>query len=500
MKVALIYFRENFTPAPPMGLVYLGTVLEKAGYEVMVVDSFPGFNEINIEKVCAFNPDLIGISVLTTGHQIASKYTKILKDRLRGTLLCWGGVHPTSIPFDILASEKAVDFVVVGEGEETILEVCNTLASSTGSRGLSDIKGVIFRDNGEIIDNGKREFVEDLDNLPIPDRGLLRTPRYSWYMSPPGIIRGQFLEGITTIYTSRGCPYNCIFCCSHETAGRKLRQRSVENVLEEIRYLWKDYRIKGLYFNDDTFGLDKDWTDEFCAALRQEKYKLVWGCQTRAHLVDKKFLAALKSAGCVQVDIGCESGSNKVLRNLQKGITVEQILNAFQCAKEVGIDTYATFILGSPGETLGDVKKTEKVAKMINSRVNFLLMVPYPGSKMFEMAKENGWLIDKELHFSENWTNKQSENPVMEINFKSKDLLRMRAKLQNRFFWKNNLKTAFSFAYHPLYILRMIFVLIRYPGTILAALSTAIKERKFSILIETVYQKYNEVLMVSASH
>jgi len=500
MKVALIYFRENFTPAPPMGLVYLGTVLERAGYEVMVVDSFPGFNETNIEKVCAFNPDLIGISVLTTGHQIASKYTKILKDRLRDTLLCWGGVHPTSIPFDILASEKEVDFVVVGEGEETILEVCNTLASSTGGRGLLDIKGVVFRDNGKIIDNGKREFVPDLDSLPIPNRGLLRTPRYSWYMSPPGIIRGQFLEGITTIYTSRGCPYNCIFCCSHETAGRKLRQRSVENVLEEIRYLWKDYSIKGLYFNDDTFGLDKDWTDEFCAALRKEKYKLVWGCQTRAHLVDKKFLSALKSAGCIQVDIGCESGSNKVLRNLQKGVTVEQIINAFQCAKEVGIDTYATFILGSPGETLGDVKKTEKVAKMINSRVNFLLMVPYPGSKMFEMAKENGWLIDKELHFSENWTNKQSENPVMEINFKSKDLLRMRAKLQNQFFWKNNLKIGLSFAYHPLYISRIFFILIRYPGIILAALSTAIKERKFSIFIETVYQKYNEVLMVSASH
>jgi len=499
MKIALIYFRENFTPAPPMGLVYLGTVLEKAGYSVMVVDSYRGFHGSNIEKICAFKPDLIGISVLTTGHQIASKYTKILKERLKNTMLCWGGVHPTSIPFDILEKEEGVDFVVVGEGEETILEVCNNLSSSTGGKGLLDIKGVVFKDNGKIIDNGKREFVSDLDSLPIPNRGLLRMPRYSWYMSPPGIIRGQFLQGITTIYTSRGCPYNCIFCCSHETAGRKLRQRSVENVLEEIRYLRKDYHIKGLYFNDDTFGLDKNWTDEFCAALRKEKYKLVWGCQTRAHLVDKEFLSALKSAGCIQVDIGCESGSNKVLQKLQKGITVEQILNAFQCAKEVGVDTYATFILGSPGETHGDVKKTEKVAKMINSRVNFLLMVPYPGSKMFEMAKENGWLIDKELHFSENWTNKQSENPVMEINFQSKDLLQMRARLQNQFFWKNNFKIALSFVHNPLYTFKILSVFIRYPSIVLKAFSTAINERKFSIFIETVYQKYNEELMISGS-
>jgi radical SAM superfamily enzyme YgiQ (UPF0313 family) len=314
-------------------------------------------------------------------------------------------------------------------------------------------------------------------------------------MSPPGIIRGQFHDGITTFYTSRGCPYSCIFCCSHKTAGRKLRQRSVENVLEEIRYLKREYNIKGLYFNDDTFGLNRGWLRDFCDKVRQEKYRIVWGCQTRANLLDKELLTEMKSAGCIQVDIGCESGSDKILKSLRKGIKVKDILNAFRNAKEIGVDTFATFIMGNPGETMEDILETEKVAREINSRVSFLVLVPYPGSEVFEMAKENGWLLEKELHFSENWTNKQSENPVMEINFKSDDLLKVRARLQNQYFWKNNLKVCLSFVGHPLYLIKMLSVCLKYPGSILKALCISVKQRKSAILLEEVYQKFNEGLM-----
>lgn len=493
MKVALVYFRENYTPAPPMGILYIGTVLEKAGFDVKVLDSFPGFNERNMESICDFNPHLIGISVLTTGHRIAAKYTRVLKEKLPKTRICWGGVHATSIPVQILQTEP-VDFVVVGEGEQTMLEVCNRLSESN-SDNLKGIKGVVFKNNNGVVDNGRREFIQDLDSLPIPNRRLLETPSYSWYMSPPGIIRGQFLDGITTFYTSRGCPYNCIFCCSHETAGRKLRQRSVENVLEEIRYLIREFNIKGLYFNDDTFGLDRRWLRDFCWKLRREEYNLTWGCQTRANLVDKELLGEMKSAGCIQVDIGCESGSEKVLEGLKKGIKVEDILKAFKNAKEVGVDTFATFIIGNPGETMEDVYETEKIAHKINSRVNFLILVPYPGSELFEMAKKNDWLLDKELHFSENWTNKQSENPVMEINFKSDELLKIRARLQNQYFWKNNLKIFASFIVHPDYMFKIFLACVRYSDEILKMLFVSVRQRKTSIFLETVYQKFNEGLM-----
>jgi len=476
-----------------MGILYIGTVLEKAGFDVKVFDSFPAFNEQNIKRVCAFKPDLIGVSVLTTGHRIASVYTRILKKKLPQARICWGGVHATAIPMQILQTEL-VDFVVVGEGELTMLEVCNRL--SAGNNGnLEMVKGVVFRGANGIVDNGKRGFIQDLDSLPIPNRRLLQSPPYSWYLSPPGIIRGRFLSGITTFYTSRGCPYNCIFCCSHETAGRTLRQRSLDNVLEEIRYLRKEFKINGLYFNDDTLGLDKAWLRDFCLSLRQEDYRLIWGCQTRANLVDKEMLKVMKSAGCVQVDIGCESGSNRILRNLKKAIVAEDIIRAFQDAKEVGIDTFATFIVGNPGETMQDIYETQELARRINSRVNFLILVPYPGSELFEMAKKNNWLLDEELYFSENWTNKQSENPVMEINFKSAELLRIRARLQNEYFWKNNWKLFVSLLIHPFYFLKIIFACIRHSQEILKMFLVSVMQKKTSVFLEAVYQKYNEELI-----
>lgn len=478
-----------------MGILYIGTVLEKAGFDVKVIDSFPRFNKQNIEKIYNFQPDLVGVSVLTTGHQIAATYTRVIKEKLQRARICWGGVHPSSLPVQILQTEP-VDFVVVGEGEMTMLEVCNRLSEEKNSS-LEGIKGVVFKSKNGIITNEGRELIKDLDSLPIPNRRLLESPSYAWYMSPPGIIRGQFLNGITTLYTTRGCPYNCVFCCSHKIMGRGLRQRSVENVLEEITYLRKEFNINGLYFNDDTFCLDKKWLKDFCHRLRVEEDGLIWGCQTRANLVNTDILQEMKAAGCVQLDIGCESGSTKVLKALKKDVSVEDILQAFDGAKKIEVDTFATFIIGNPEETMEDIYETQKVARKIDSRVNFLILVPYPGSELFEMAKKNNWLLDKELHFSENWTNKQSENPVMEISFKSEKLLHLRAKLQNEYFWKNNLKIFISFITHPTYLLKIIFACLRNSYEILKTLLIAIKDKKTSVFLETVYQKFNEELMKS---
>lgn len=494
-RVALVYFRENYTPAPPMGILYIGTILARAGFDVKVIDSFPGFNEGNIKRICDFKPDLIGISVLTTGHRIAANYTRVLKEALPRARVCWGGVHASAIPTQILQTEP-VDFVVIGEGEETMLEVCSRL-SEDNNVNLEGIKGVVYKSKNGIIANERRDLIQNLDSLPIPNRRLLESPSYGWYISPPGIIRGKFFKGITTFYTSRGCPYNCIFCCSHETMGRKVRQRSVANVLEEIRYLRKEFNVKGLYFNDDIFGVDKKWVKDFCEKLQREEYDLVWGCQTRANLVDRALLKEMKAAGCVQVDIGCESGSRKVLKNLKKEIEVEDIIQAFECAQDVGIETFSTFIIGNPGEQMEDIYETEKLARRINSRVSFLILVPYPGSELFEMAKKNNWLLDKELHFAENWMTRQSENPVMEINIKSGELLRIRARLQNEYFWKNNLKIFASFIAHPAYLFKIIFACSRHSGEISKTLLVSIRQKKTSIFLEAVYQKFNEELMKS---
>lgn len=491
MRITLIHFRENYTPAPPMGILYLGSVLRDAGHKVKIFDSFPAYHEKTLEDVKSFQPDLIGLSVLTTGYRIASMYMPRLREENPRALFCYGGVHATSLPEEVLREQK-LDFVVAGEGEQTMLEVCGSLERE---RGLEGIKGVIFRKDGQIVNNGPREFIKNLDDLPIPDRALLEFPKFSWYLSPPGIIRGHFLKGITTFYTSRGCPFNCIFCCSHQTAGRKFRQRSVAGVMEEIRYLVYDFGVKGLYFNDDTFGLNKEWLTNFCQVLLKEKFRLRWGCQTRANLATRDMFRMMKGAGCVQVDIGAESGSGNVLKNLRKDITPYDIENAFALAREAGLKTFATFILGCPGETMKDVKKTEELSKKISSCVSFLILMPYPGSELFEMAKENNWLRDPQLSFSEDWANKQSENPVMEVNFNKEELLKIRARLQNMFFLKNNLSILLLFIAHPGYLLRMALLFLRYPLSTIDVVYRALRQKKTSLILEDFYQRFNEELM-----
>jgi radical SAM superfamily enzyme YgiQ (UPF0313 family) len=494
MRVVLLYFRENYTPAPPMGLLYIGTVLKKAGHQVKVIDSFPSFHQDNLKTVNDFNPDIIGLSVLTTGYRLASHYTGLLKEQNPNAKICWGGVHPSALPKEVLLTHD-LDFVVIGEGESTMLEVCENLNSS---KGLGDINGLIYISDGNVVKNEPRQMIDDLDTLPIPDRSLLESPPFSWYLSPPGIIRGSFLKGVTTFYTSRGCPYECIFCCSHLTCGRKFRQRSIPKVMEEIHYLVKDHGVKGLYFNDDTFGIDKEWTLKFCSALKQSGLDMVWGCQTRANVASKELFTAMKDAGCIQVDIGAESGSDKILSTLKKGITKHDIKNAFKVANMAGLKTFATFILGNPGETIDDINETERLSKEIDASVSFLILVPYPGSSLFEMAKSNNWFKDPNFAFSEDWANKQSENPIMEITFKSDELLEIRARLQNQFLLKNNIRIMFSFLLHPIYCLYIFATLLRHPVNTFNTIVSSIRRKKLSIILETFYQNFNEELLRSA--
>jgi anaerobic magnesium-protoporphyrin IX monomethyl ester cyclase len=192
MRVALLHFRENYTLAPPMGILYIGTVLRNSGHDIKVLDSFPAHHEGTCDSVRDFRPDIIGLSVLTTGYQIASHYTRLLRKQNPGSLICWGGVHPSALPREVLQEEQDVDFVVAGEGEQTMLEVCGNIEQK---KGLAGIKGVVFRQKDVLQDNGRRAFIEDLDALPIPDRELLEKPRFSWYLSPPGSYAENFTRG-----------------------------------------------------------------------------------------------------------------------------------------------------------------------------------------------------------------------------------------------------------------------------------------------------------------
>ena len=237
------------------------------------------------------------------------------------------------------------------------------------------------------------------------------------------------------------------------------------------------------------------WLKEFCDKLKESRLNMVWGCQTRADIAQNlDILRMMKEGGCVQVDIGCESGSDKILKNLKKGITSSMILKSFESLKKVKMETFATFILGNPGETMEDVKKTEMVAERAPGAVSFLILVPYPGSPLFQMALDNKWFIDKNIVFDDRWTNKQSDILVMEASFKADDLIKIRAKLQNKFFFRNNMSTMLAFLRSPYFFYKAMETVITHPIFIYKSAKNALKKRKTMDFLENLYQKFNEEL------
>ncbi|MFH1423763.1 MAG: radical SAM protein [Candidatus Nealsonbacteria bacterium] len=496
MKVVFVHVKENFTPVPPTGLLYVGTLLKERGHDVRVFDVNIKEKNSIIKKIKDIDPDLIGFSVMTTSYSVAREFHRELKKEVPFAYYCWGGVHATALPIETI-KENELDFLVYGEGEFTMVEVCRRIGGKKNSPeqgvNLSGINGVYYVEGGTIKNTLPRAFIENLDSLPIPDRSLLEN--FKWYLSPPGILRGKFYYGITTMYASRGCPHQCIFCASKIVHGSKIRRRSVDNVIKEMSYLKDEFGVTGIYFNDDTFATHVVWLKEFCDRLKESRLNMVWGCQTRADIAQNlDILRMMKEAGCVQVDIGCESGSDRILKNLKKGITSLMILKSFENLKKVKMETFATFILGNPGETMEDVKKTEVVAGRAPGGVSFLILVPYPGSPLFQMALDNKWFIDKNIVFDDRWTNKQSDTPVMEASFKAADLIKIRAKLQNKFFLRNNISTILSFLRSPYFFYKAMKIVVTHPVFIYKSARNALKKRKTMDFLEDLYQKFNEEL------
>lgn len=380
VKMAQIY--------PPLGLLYIGSAVKALGHRVKLLD-------IDIDKVTSdsfkaalsdFKPDIIGITSVTPTIKDALRWAREAK-RFDGNIrIIIGGIHATIAPME-LAKDEAVDFIVVGEGEVTIAELIKAIDKKYSD--YSGIKGILHKTGKGVIQNPPRDLIENLDEINLPDRNLLRS--LDFYI-PPDAVRTP----VATIMTSRGCPGDCTFCCTKLIFTRHVRLRSVDNIMKEIDLLVKKYGVKEIHIADDTFTINKRRVLDFCDCIRKRGYDIHFEFMNgiRADCVDEEIMEALKSIKMRNVGFGVESGSKEVLRLAKKNIDLSKVRRAFKLAKDFGFETWAFFIIGLPGETFDTVRESINFAKELDPDfAKFMILKPYPGSEVFKYLSERN-LID----------------------------------------------------------------------------------------------------------
>jgi anaerobic magnesium-protoporphyrin IX monomethyl ester cyclase len=479
MKVTLIRARTGNTPDPPLGLLILAACLKERGHQVQVLD--PGPEATGVEsQVIQFQPDLIGFSMLTTQALRTLELQSQIRAALKNVRTCAGGIHPTALPEWTLRT-FGFDFVVIGEGEVTFPEAVDALSSG---RDLSKIDGLARLVDGEIKYAPARALITNLDSIPIPDREIIDFTRY---LRPPGNIRGKFLKRATSIITSRGCPFGCIFCSSHALFGREVRRRSIPNVMHEIEHLIKIYKIDGLWFLDDTLVESKEWLLELCNGLKATG--LVWGCQAHVKRADEEIFKRMKESGCQQLEFGVESGSKRMLKRLRKGSDPDEIRRAFRICSKLGLRTLANFMIGIPDETEDDAMASLALAKEIKpDHVVVTFTTPLPGSDLYEEACRKNW-TPPNPEFSERWIIRQTEAPAVICALDAETLKRLRKKFDNAFFW-TNIKEYFQY---PEFVLEIAAHMMRHPLRYAPGFIRTIRTGRLGHLVESIWEQYNQV-------
>lgn len=377
MNILLVYLEP--LDNEPLGLLYIGTVLQKAGYRVKIV----GISRFNpwkrfLKEVLHFKPSVVGLTVTTALADKAQAVAKLVKDNFPKITVIAGGPHPTILPFETL-HEGSIDICVIGEGEVTVIDLLTALSSSMPPE---EVKGIAYLKEGKLVITEDRGFIQDLDAIPFPDRGLM----------PKDVIYGRAAypagNPCMLLVTVRGCPYQCAFCqpAVAKIFGKRVRRRSPENTVEEIIELKRKYGINGLWINDDTFLLDDHWTARFCDLMLQANLDISWYTNGRLDNVNKDILIKLLRAGCVGLVLTPETGSQRIRNEvLNKNVSDEAILKAYKICHEIGLPVQANIMLASPTETDSDLDSSISLIKKIQPHfMNFSYTTALPGTHIYE--------------------------------------------------------------------------------------------------------------------
>lgn len=364
---------------PPLGQMYISSNLKKHGYSVDILDMSVKFynKEQLVEHLLKVNPKVIGMSTFIESWSAMKLLAELIKEILPNVKLIAGG-HCANYEYERILQHMNFDYILFGESEYSFLELCDFLIKSVGE--LENIKGIAYLNEDKKVHFTEiRCRIKNLDTLPFPDRSLIDFSKYTYPI---------------TISTSRGCPGKCIFCSSKSFWGNRIYFRSSENIYKEVKYINEHFKTNEFFIIDDAFTANKQRALEFCKLLKSDAQNYIWGCESRADIVDLELIENLALSGCKRIQFGMESSNNEILSQIGKNVTIEEIEDAVKLASARGMLVNVSFIIGHPFDTHKTVQDTIDFAiylqETYGANVIGSLLTPYPGTDIYHNADKYG--------------------------------------------------------------------------------------------------------------
>jgi len=437
-KIALIELNEQLwkpgvflrhSSVEPLGIEYIGAIAREEGWEVKIIQQRDKSDEEILRMIIDFSPEIVGFSVLTYNYPASVSLAKKIKKQISKTLIVFGGYHPSACPE--IVKEDAIDFVIIGEGEESFREFINNFDSLSSN--LNNIEGLAYYD-GSLYINKPRQRIENLDSLPLPLRefNILKDCKIQGLNFPPP-SKQKF---VAQILYSRGCPYNCTFCCSPFLFGRKVYFRHPENVVNEMQELIENFGTNYFYFADLTFNVNKQKVITLCREIKKRKLDINWFCMCRVDNIDEELLKNMKEAGCSRIGFGIDSLLEKTLRKIKplQNISLDLIRNTLEICDSIGIITRAFIIIGYPWENREDISEAEEILRRLPiDELRIGLLTPLPGSIIYNEFKKKGLIITNDL-----FRYTTDEYIIKNTYLSSKEILEIRQNIFRRFYSSEN--------------------------------------------------------------